>query len=48
MLLRIDGRELRMFSTLTTFGTPMDVALDEVVIEAYYPADEESAAFFTA
>lgn len=47
MILRVGGRELRLFSTITTFGTPMDITLDEVAIESYYPADEESAAYFT-
>ncbi|MBM0235119.1 helix-turn-helix transcriptional regulator [Micromonospora sp. STR1_7] len=47
MILRIDGRELRLFSTITTFGTPMDLTIDEIAIESYYPADPESAAFFT-
>ncbi|MGK3941445.1 helix-turn-helix transcriptional regulator [Streptomyces caeruleatus] len=46
MILRLDGRELRLFSTITTFGTPMDITLEEVAIESYYPADEESAAYF--
>ncbi|WP_433465985.1 helix-turn-helix domain-containing protein [Spirillospora sp. CA-128828] len=48
MIIRIGGRELRLFSTITTFGTPMDITLDEVAIESYYPADAESAAYFTA
>ncbi|MFD6564904.1 helix-turn-helix domain-containing protein [Micromonospora profundi] len=47
MILRIGGRELRLFSTITTFGTPMDIAIDEIAIESYYPADPESAAYFT-
>ncbi|WP_228472764.1 helix-turn-helix domain-containing protein [Streptomyces cyaneochromogenes] len=46
MILRFGGRELRLFSTITTFGTPMDITLDEVAIESYYPADAESAAYF--
>ncbi|QFR02386.1 helix-turn-helix domain-containing protein [Streptomyces phaeolivaceus] len=46
MILRLDGRELRLFSTITTFGTPMDITLDEVAIESYYPADTECAAYF--
>ncbi|MEV4542104.1 helix-turn-helix domain-containing protein [Micromonospora echinaurantiaca] len=46
MILRIGGRELRLFSTITTFGTPMDITIDEVAIESYYPADAESAAYF--
>ena len=45
MILRVGGRELRLFSTITTFGTPMDITLDEVAIESYYPADAESAAY---
>jgi transcriptional regulator with XRE-family HTH domain len=47
MVLRVGGRELRLFSTITTFGTPMDITIDEVAIESYYPADAESAAYFT-
>ncbi|RFS82214.1 XRE family transcriptional regulator [Actinomadura spongiicola] len=47
MIIRFGGRELRMFSTITTFGTPMDITLDEVAIESYYPADAETASYFT-
>ncbi|MEU7796670.1 helix-turn-helix domain-containing protein [Micromonospora tulbaghiae] len=47
MILRVGGRELRLFSTITTFGTPMDITIDEIAIESYYPADVESAAYFT-
>ncbi|WP_051167518.1 helix-turn-helix domain-containing protein [Actinoplanes sp. N902-109] len=46
MIVRVDGVELRLFSTITTFGTPMDITLDEIAIESYYPADEASAAYF--
>ena len=31
---------LRLFSTLTTLGTPLDVALQELRIETLFPADE--------
>ncbi|WP_433425348.1 helix-turn-helix domain-containing protein [Microtetraspora malaysiensis] len=48
MIFRFGGRELRLFSTTTTFGTPMDITLDEVAIESYYPTDAESAAYFTS
>jgi transcriptional regulator with XRE-family HTH domain len=47
MIFRIGGRELRLFSTITTFGTPMDITVDEIAIESYYPADAETAAYFT-
>ncbi len=34
---------LSMFSTVTVFGTPVEVTLSELSIEAFYPADEETA-----
>jgi transcriptional regulator with XRE-family HTH domain len=47
MIVRADGLELQLFSTITTFGTPMDITLDEVAIESYYPADQQTADYFT-
>ncbi|OBG30219.1 helix-turn-helix domain-containing protein [Mycobacterium sp. 852002-51057_SCH5723018] len=38
------GRRLAMFTTLTTFGTPLDVTLAELAVELFYPADAQSAA----
>jgi transcriptional regulator with XRE-family HTH domain len=35
--------ELSFFSTTTVFGTPLDVTLDELAIEAFYPADAITA-----
>jgi MmyB-like transcription regulator ligand binding domain len=32
----------RFFSTLTTLGTPLDVGLQELRIESFFPADEET------
>ncbi|HYX98172.1 MAG TPA: transcriptional regulator, partial [Mycobacterium sp.] len=37
------GQPLSMFTTLTTFGTPLDVTLAELAVELFYPADAESA-----
>ena len=37
---RKDGRELRFFWTITTFGTPQDVTVQELRIECSFPADE--------
>ena len=34
---------LSMFTTLTTFGSPLDVTVDELLIELFYPADDDSA-----
>jgi transcriptional regulator with XRE-family HTH domain len=40
-----DGdRVLSFFSTVATFGTPLDVTVAELVIESFYPADPETAA----
>jgi transcriptional regulator with XRE-family HTH domain len=35
-----DGGELTFFSTLTTFGTALDVTVAELAIEAFFPADD--------
>ena len=37
--LRASGRELRLFSTLATFGTALDITVAELAIEAFFPAD---------
>jgi len=35
---------LSVFSTITTFGTPQDVTLQELRIECFFPADEPTRA----
>ena len=40
--LRTPDGELSMFTTLTTFGTPLDITLDELAVELFYPADDET------
>ncbi|MGQ7792873.1 helix-turn-helix domain-containing protein [Faunimonas sp. B44] len=35
---------LRLIGTTTVFGTALDIALSDLAIEAFFPADEESAA----
>jgi transcriptional regulator with XRE-family HTH domain len=44
--LQLQGEHGRLsfFSTLTTFGTAADVTLAELAVEAFYPADAETAA----
>ena len=37
---------LTFFSTMTTFGTPLDVTVQELRIESLFPADDETRAFF--
>ena len=34
---------LAFFSTTTIFGTPVDVTLSELAVEAFYPANEQTA-----
>lgn len=34
---------LNLFSTTTIFGTPVDVTLSELAVEAFYPADQSTA-----
>jgi transcriptional regulator with XRE-family HTH domain len=44
-VLQRDDQRLSFFSTITTFGTPRDVTLDDLHIESCFPVDEETAAF---
>jgi hypothetical protein len=46
--LRIGGAELAFLSTTTVFGTPVDVTLSELAIEAFLPADAGTAAALQA
>jgi transcriptional regulator with XRE-family HTH domain len=41
--LRSDHGELSLFSTVAVFGTPVDITLDELAIEQFFPADEHTA-----
>jgi transcriptional regulator with XRE-family HTH domain len=46
--LRHPAGELRFLSTITTFGTALDVTLAELSLEAFLPADEHTAAVMRA
>jgi transcriptional regulator with XRE-family HTH domain len=46
--IKLGGKIVRMFTTVTTVGRPQDVTLEELHIEAFYPADDESAGFSSA
>jgi transcriptional regulator with XRE-family HTH domain len=39
---RLGARVLRFFSTVTTLGTPQDITLQELRIECFFPADEQT------
>jgi transcriptional regulator with XRE-family HTH domain len=42
--LRTDRGDLNLLSTVATFGTAVDVTLDDLSIEAFYPADDVTRA----
>jgi transcriptional regulator with XRE-family HTH domain len=46
--LKLGGTRLRMFSTVTTLATPNDVTLQDLHIEAFYPADAETEALLSS
>lgn len=41
--LRTDAGTVALFSTVTTFGTAVDITTSELAIEAFFPADEATA-----
>jgi len=43
----VGGSTLRLFNTITTFGTPQDVGLQELRIEMSYPLDPATGTFLT-
>ena len=44
LILNTPMGQIRFVSTVTIFGTPVDITLSELAIEAFFPADAESAA----
>jgi transcriptional regulator with XRE-family HTH domain len=41
----VQGMELSFFSTVSTFGTAVDITLAELAIEAFFPADDATAGY---
>lgn len=46
--LRRGALELRVFSLLTTVGTPLDVTAEDLVVESFLPADDATERWFRA
>lgn len=44
---RYEDRELAFFSTVATFGTPLDITVAELAIESFFPANEETRRFLS-
>lgn len=43
--LRRGDKEVRLFTLISTIGTPIDATAEDIRIETYFPADEASARF---
>ena len=43
LLLDSSAGRLSLISTITVFGTPLDITLSEMAIEAFFPADRDTA-----
>ena len=46
--LRRGAADLRLFTLLTTIGTPLDVTAQDLAIESFFPADDETERWFRA
>ena len=48
MQLRVGDQVLALMSTISVFGTPVDITLAELAIELFFPADAATVALLTA
>ena len=46
LILRLGELRLKLFSTVATFGTAIDVTMQELLIEHYFPVDTTTRDFF--
>jgi hypothetical protein len=44
--LRYGSTQIALFSTVATFGTPLDITVADLAIESFFPADRKTAAVF--
>ncbi len=42
-----EGIKASFFTTVTTLGTPLDLTTQELRIESFFPADEDTKALFS-
>ena len=38
-MVTLDETELRFVSTIATFGSPLDISVESLIIESFFPAD---------
>ena len=43
----LGGFKLKLASVISTFGTAQDITANELRVETFYPADEQTKKFFT-
>lgn len=46
VILKSGDTRLKLFSTLASFGTAIDVTMQELIIEQYFPVDSHTSDFF--
>ena len=46
LVLLLGEQRLKLFSTLASFGTAIDVTMQELIIEQYFPVDDVTKSFF--
>ncbi|NKB32150.1 MAG: helix-turn-helix domain-containing protein [Pseudomonadales bacterium] len=44
---KVGDLTLSMFTTLSQFGSALDIGMEELLIESYFPANEDSQQFFS-
>jgi len=46
VILKAGDMRLKLFSTLASFGTAIDVTMQELIVEQYFPVDKQTRNFF--
>jgi len=44
-LATVDGAELRFTNTIATFGSPLDISVESLAMESFFPADSDTAEY---
>jgi hypothetical protein len=46
MHFRMDGANIRLITAIATLGTPQDITVQELLIESFFPMDNETDELF--
>ena len=44
--IKLGDLQLSLFTTVSQFGTALDIGMEEILIESYFPADDQTREFF--